>query len=218
MTYLTDECRPHTHFSQESHTGFLRENSGVELRHVVAKITSAIWRVGSVLGCSTQSAFLWQCDLKKNQFRGTTPRIIWCNLILASHCISVFDACVFCAGKRLYNWEREKRKRLAGWHLKVLSVPLLIGHTGCLEDKHPPNHCSLTGIGIPFPGGDLMACLGEILVWLAPLMFYTKISRFNLLDLFKYMTIKKRFSKGAWPFWKISEMYQMISHFQSSFT
>ena len=42
-----------------------------------------------------------------------------------------------------------------------------------------------------------MAHSGRILVWLALLMFRFKIPRFNLLNLFKGTTIKKRLSKGA---------------------
>lgn len=42
-----------------------------------------------------------------------------------------------------------------------------------------------------------MAYSGKILVWLALLMFCIKISRFNLLNLFKGTTIKKRLSKGV---------------------
>lgn len=38
---------------------------------------------------------------------------------------------------------------------------------------------------------------GKILVWLALLMFCIKISRFNLLNLFKVTTVKKRLSEGA---------------------
>ena len=91
--HLSDECRPHTHL--ESHTGFPWENTGVELRHVVANINSAIWQVGPVSGVLPEALFYGSTTSRKTSFRGTTPRIVWCNLIWASHCISVSDAVSF---------------------------------------------------------------------------------------------------------------------------
>lgn len=71
-----------------------------------------------------------------------------------------------------------------GSNLKVLSVLLLIGHTGCSEDQHPTKHGGLAGISMLLPEGDLMAYLSKILFWLVRLRFYMKTSRFNLLNLF----------------------------------
>lgn len=68
--------------------------------------------------------------------------------------------------------------------LKVPSVLFLIGHTGCLENKHSTNYRGLTSTDVPFPEGALMAYLGEIPLWLVLFVFYIKASRFNLLNLF----------------------------------